>query len=94
MTEYKTVYELLEDPNRWCKQYMALNSKLNPTGCRNEDAICWCGMGAIIKVYKTQDEIDKIIDKVCKEVGHRSITYWNDCNSHNNVYNVFKKLGI
>ena len=51
MTEYKTVKELLADPERWIKGVSAVDESGNDVMTGSLNAACWCLYGGINEVY-------------------------------------------
>lgn len=94
MREYKTVAGLLADPERWCKGAAA---KLTRRGgsCPVDIGKMFCLLGAIHRVYKTNEKIGNIVYKVRELIGKDIIT-WNDARrrTHAQVLAVVKKARI
>lgn len=81
MTERKDllapVRELLSEPERWCKQYMALTDDGALVGSVERRAARWCLMGAVRKAYELESE-GLILDELRRRLDVPSVSAWND----------------
>jgi hypothetical protein len=99
ISECRTVYELLESPERWHKgNYTNVADTLH-TGINSPEATCFCILGAIRKVYKlTRDSNEyAAILKASLELAHYEYLHeWNDApeRTHAEVLEAVRKAGI
>jgi len=72
------IRELLDSPEKWTKQWYAYNKEGRRTNCSDDDATCWCLMGAVAKCYGSNIKEEKqIIQLLNKETGG-NVVEWND----------------
>lgn len=43
-------WALLQQPNAWTRLTNARNGKLSPVGARDDSAVCFCSVGAVLRV--------------------------------------------
>jgi hypothetical protein len=89
------VYELLADPKAWIKENIAMNEKGFIVDARHSDAVCWCLMGGVYKIYGYDGEGHVIRMKI-KKVIRVDPTSWNDVpeRTHEEVISLCKELDI
>lgn len=97
--ECKTIKELLCDESRWTKGSFAKDSFGKSTNSFAENAVCWCLVGAINKIYR--ENSSKIVNKVCIKLidpdsDWLSLAHFNDDPSiaYKDVMKIVEELGI
>lgn len=45
------VHELLTDETKWCKGDLARNSRGRTVSPKDDTAVCWCMLGAMLRCY-------------------------------------------
>lgn len=90
------VFELLKNPENWCKRSYGKTIKGESVDWSNYEAVSWCVQGAICKCYsepETQNSKRKDLENVIGEIG---ISVWNDNldRTHKEVLEALKKADI
>ena len=82
--------EILSDPNRWTREFQARDEQGSPVGWDDDEAVCFCLMGAINRAnwgvarydrapaYEAMDELDKVLDNAIPVFNDRSSTTHED----------------
>ena len=96
--------ELFSDPKRWTQNRYARNKEGIATPIKDENAVCWCIIGGVYKLYDGPDQLRvemKIRDVIAKKENSPnpnwiSVTEWQD---HPNrtlqeVLEVLKEAGV
>jgi hypothetical protein len=100
INECKTVYELLESPERWMKGAYSNREVIAQTdGVNNPEATCFCILGAIRKVYNLTRDSNEYAEKVKNTLQLYHWEYlheWNDApeRTHAEVLEAVRKAGI
>lgn len=90
-------YELLSSPEKWTQVYWAKDKDGVFIWPKNENAVCWCALGAIARVYAdSPDEYDKAKTKLNDAIEDKGIVDWNDDpeRTWEDVYTTLKELDI
>lgn len=84
----KAARELISDPKRWTQKTSARDSKGRPTFADEEEAVCWCAIGALSHVNR-----EKLITccGVLESVMPVGIATFNDSHTHEEVLALFDK---
>ncbi len=93
VSECKTVADLLEDPARFTTEACARDAQGVYTYSDDPEAVCWCAMGAIWRIYGTCYD-EEPIAKLCRAIGGGSIAGFNDERPHAEVLAAVRKAGI
>jgi hypothetical protein len=92
INECNTVAELLAIPERWTIKAPARDLRGLAVLPRDENAVCFCLLGAICKIYSDETKIEE------KTRGYlrTAICTWNEApgRTHSEVLELVKKLGI
>ena len=75
------VQDILTDESKWTKQFFARKANGHYASPDNDDAVCWCILGAIQKAYPDLTEQNKILTKLYAKFPGKSVTVWNDFNA-------------
>jgi hypothetical protein len=100
INECKTVYELLESPERWMKGAYSNREVIAQTdGVNDPDATCFCIQGAIRKIYTVRSDNNRYVTKVKNTLPLHHYEYlheWNDApeRTHAEVLEAVRKAGI
>lgn len=96
MSQYKTVAELLEAPERWTQGTYSKSESGDSVYPRNPAAVCWCLLGAIDEVYDVGDPRKKAYEAMQKTIDKCMLTMWNDApeRTHAEVLAAVRKAGI
>jgi hypothetical protein len=82
--------EILNDPNRWTREFQARDSTGAACAWNDSEAVCFCLMGAInraamnidpndrVPAYEAMDELDKVIDNAIPVFNDRPSTTHED----------------
>jgi hypothetical protein len=84
--------EHLSSPNRWCKEYYAINKDGEETHSHGSDAVSWCMVGAMNYLeheYKDTFSENDVFDFVHNYIGC-SISTYNDTHTHQQVINMLE----
>ncbi len=99
--ECRTVAELLEAPERWCRGAPARNSSGNSVPPTSHLAVCWCLSWAVYKVYWNNGfEVKRKVlsDALASDpsAGGVNVPSWNDAElrKHADVLALVGKAGI
>ena len=84
-------WELLSDPTHWTTGEYARDANGRIVPHYDEQATCWCAVGAIRKCYPADERFDTI-QKLTKVVGE--VPDWNDTSDHATVLAKLKELDI
>lgn len=99
------VKELLADPARWTKEELSRDKwgyRLHP---RDEEAICWCIAGGIMKCYQSFEEQQGAREKICRAIDPgidreniglllKKIFKFNDSATHAEVLKVIEEANV
>lgn len=96
------VKDLLYSPTKWLKNSFAKDENGKVCHSTDDQAACWCVMGAIIRCYPTKNPDDynrycDILDSILEEIApHTTISVWNDMDttSFEDMRKVIEKLNI
>lgn len=101
--KFDSVQELLSDPARWARCQVAAN-KAGETVCANHpEAVRWCVLGAVEKVYGFEDlpKVKHIKGRLRAAVAEmfgcpRQVSDWNDdySRTHEEVLALVTQLNI
>ena len=69
--------KLLSDPKRWTKGYFARDANGIHVGYLSKDAVCWCQMGAGLKIGFNVSS-DNIKQLVARMFNHQDVVSFND----------------
>jgi hypothetical protein len=103
INECKTVYELLEDPERWIKKRRSLDKNNFFVPVESTEACKFCLAGAVYKIYDRKlrivikDRLNAAIEKYNKEfLSKGSVIGFNDDpkTTHQDVLEVVKMAGV
>lgn len=100
MPKFKTVKELLSDPERWTKNWYAHDAQGGSINAQNREAACWCMLGAIIRVYGHGEMATtarhRLRDVIKKHYGEFDVARINDRESttHADVMNILEMADI
>jgi hypothetical protein len=97
-------YNLINKPQKWCKNYEALDNQGNPVNPINMSACRFCLLGAITRCYQ-DDDIRKEIYKKLIQINNLSSKYhysepedilaeFNDEHTHKDVYSLLRKANV
>jgi len=90
---------LIRDPRNWTTNVLARNEQGIPVYFTDEEATCWCSIGAINKVATEDYEewlIDEALDLLSKAGWRRwgaefqDIIHFNDSANHSSVIGMFE----
>lgn len=86
------IKELFTDETKWTQGALARTKKGNIIGALEDNAVCWCLQGAVLKCYGSDrlTIIDLILDKVDKHC----IALWNDAHTFTEVKELVERLDI
>ena len=89
------VYELLKDRKNWTQGFMARRADGIAVGTSDDNAVCWCLIGALYKCYRVE-EVEKHKILLMRELTVLSLTNWNDHpkRKHSEIVAVLKKVNI
>ena len=95
---------VIADPKHWTKGWYAHNAEGQDVEPAEPDAVCWCSLGAIVKVaheegvkdirFKATEYLDKATEylaKVSAECGYNGIPDFNDNSSHEAVMKAWDR---
>jgi len=71
------VQELLSDVSKWTQGAVARDASGNSCWEDDEEAVCWCFMGAIRYCYPNKDAVEIIMRRL-RDMGITSPGLWND----------------
>lgn len=75
------IKELFSDESKWTQGRYARDKDGIKTNIKNDNASCWCLVGAVFKCY-IYHNADKAIQKLEKKFGksksYKNIVQWND----------------
>ena len=77
-TKPKKAHELLSDPSKWTRGTYARNASGQRCPPKSAEAVCFCAVGAIDRVYSAHSNAENRLDEAVRELGYDSIVYWND----------------
>lgn len=90
--------DLLEQPGAWTQGFYARDAKFQQVPPENENAVCWCALGAIEKIGGFGSEFGPAARFIRKAIrfGYReayTVVEWNDVDDRTQieVVNVFRK---
>lgn len=92
-----TVKQLLSDPKKWTKEYYALNIDGEFTDSNSSQAVCWCLIGAIRKVYDKENYfimMAKVREKLGELHGHWDIVHFNTNTNHEGLMKLVELSGV
>lgn len=89
----KSARKLISDPTKWTTRFLARNSSGLPVHPSSDAAVCFCAIGALVKVskrIKTLNECaDNLHETVVKNTKHQRIEILNDIEGHSSVLAIF-----
>lgn len=95
---YKTVADLLKDPNRWCQGRLACAASGDECDSDSAAAVRWCLVGACDYVYgSTMDDAFLKIKRAIEDLGFAGPpALFNDAEqtTHNMIMEVVRKAGV
>ena len=81
-TALRAAADLIEPEGAWFQGEYALDAWSYPCSPLDEDAVCWCAMGAIRRVLSAPDDnVDVmflLMDALLRDFGSQDIDVWND----------------
>lgn len=86
IAECKTVAELLADKSRWTQRAYARLPDGHSVMDHNEDAVCFCVVGAIKRVYSDRVSRLMALDLMMAKCGCANIDKFNDTHTYAEVY--------
>ena len=98
---YKPLKELLSSQDRWCQEELAKDEHGNNVRPRNPNAVRFCLLGAIIKLYESRPRhyllADFILETVKDKIryllpDYRSLSTFNDTHSFEDIKAILNKL--
>lgn len=82
--------ELISDPARWTRGYMARNKSGDAVSEKSPGAVCWCSIGAMMAVAGSfPNEIYLAWDVLEQLTGVGLLAYFNDNHTHEQVMEMF-----
>ena len=88
--EVQKAMDLISDPKHWTTKANGRDRHGKITLTRDADAVCWCALGAVIRINsKNGVLIVKLLNVTAKELGYPTITALNDFGGHEVVMQVF-----
>lgn len=94
MKEYKTIQELYEEKDSWCKDVVARDRTGQETHPSSETARQWCLLGALNKVYPHMYARIAKKRKIIEHLGNTDYIKFSDENGHKAVLELVTELGI
>lgn len=90
----EAVYEIIEDEQHWTKGALARTEEGTKTLPDDDDAVCWCLVGAVRLVTKEKDFIvfREFWSAWCEHVSPAGMSYVNDIHGHQAVLSGLDKL--
>lgn len=104
--QYKTVRELLSDPDRWTKKAMAVDGAGCPVVLYSPEACRWCLLGAMLHVYRSDEEYGKASERLYSMLRPQlqefslseafNLVAWNDAEerTYQEVIDLVTKAGV
>jgi hypothetical protein len=94
-----TVAELLSDPARWTQGYYARDAKGALVGPASQRAVCWCLLGAIVRVYGRRGHSSCLVASLREALNlppDVTLTNWNDApaRTHAEVLDLCRRAGV
>ncbi len=91
-----TARELLTDPTRWCKGAGARDASGKGCSIHSEDAVSFCLVGALVKIYGVDEAYMKVGVKLLPYIQHRRMSDFNDDpdTSHADVLRALELAGV
>ncbi len=89
---------LISDPNRWTQRASARGADGIQILATDEDAVCWCSFGAVIKVTQGNYEVRGIVlnnmqrEAVTSMGAYGSLVLFNDTRDHEDVLAFFDRV--
>src|ERR1700743_869307 len=89
----KDARELIADPSRWTQDSYARDVDGKTTDPINPDAVCWCAVGAIMKVKGSVGSviIQRPLGPLAEYTNGTSLISFNDNHTHAEVLSVFDR---
>jgi hypothetical protein len=90
----KAARKLISNPHKWTRMSFARDEIGYPTHPTNNDAVCYCSIGSLMKVNGCNSSIfcDRAtmkINKAAEEMGYHNCVKLNDSASHADVLRMF-----
>lgn len=86
----KAARDLISDPARWTQKTQARDRHGRNVDFLNDDAVCWCTLGAIAKadfdLWGKQSDADKVLRRL---VPRGLVGQFNDTHTHAEVIALF-----
>lgn len=92
--EYKVkIRELLTDESKWTQFTAARDINGAPVFLDNENAVCWCLIGAVSWCYRSDPkQLNMVMNKLWDELGNGEVVKWND--NFNRTFEEVKALVV
>ena len=91
-TQYlQTVRQKISNPQHWTKGAFARDSNGMAVMELNEEAVCWCIMGAVFACDNTNDQfVDGvyIVSQLIFTMGYPTVSSFNDSSTHEQVLSM------
>jgi hypothetical protein len=90
-------YELIDSPDKWCKEGYAKDKDGFCVDPRDDSAVQFCAVGACARASNLSicEIEDKIREKKWLQFsGYWSSVEWNDCSDWQTVYDALRALDI
>jgi len=84
--------KLIAEPAQWTQKYGARNRQGYPVNCDDDDAVCWCALGAISKCTYSLDIAEDTIaalELTSARMFGRTVAGVNDHLGHAAILQVF-----
>lgn len=90
------IYELLDSPEKWTKGYFARNKTGDPTESHDNDACCWCLIGAAMKCYNNigSTTIIDLLNEKAYLLGYGHAVHFNDDSDYKTIIEFVKELNV
>jgi len=82
--------ELISKPENWTQRAVARTPEGHRTSALSTNAVCYCAMGALIKIYPLYQG-SRHIGTLAKAMGTTDIAHYNDNHTHAEVLAMFDK---
>lgn len=100
LRKYKTLRGLFNDAKRWTQDYFALDSGGESVEPISTDAVCFCLIGGVRRVYGRGKKAGRILEKIerylLENYGTTYVYLWNDNTrrKHKDIINLTRALKI
>lgn len=83
----KAARELIAKPERWTRGSGARDASGQDVDASSDDAVCWCAIGAIVRVSENPVPAEMLLRRVLPDGGF--ISAFNDSHDHAEVLALF-----